>query len=99
MKKGYAIVLLDVVDDELYLEDARRATEIEACHGGHPLVVGDADEVVDGSWPTQRVVVLEFPSIDAARAWYADPEYQDIIPLRRRATTSSVLLIEGFLDS
>ena len=99
MRKGYAIVQLDVQDKDLYLEYTRRATEIEARHGGRPLVVSDAEEVIEGNWPSQRIVVLEFPSIDDARAWYRDPDYQDIVPLRHQATSSSILLVEGFLDT
>jgi uncharacterized protein (DUF1330 family) len=90
------VVLLDVEDHDLYTEYARSATEIEARHGGHPVMVGDAAEVAEGDWPAQRIVVLEFPSLDHARAWYTDPDYQLLIPLRRRATKSRVLFIEGF---
>lgn len=96
-KKGYAIVLLDVVDPAGYGEYARSATEIETRHGGVPLVVADAVEVVDGTWPTERVVVIEFPSLEDARAWYTDPDYRELIPMRHTATVSNVLLVEGFL--
>lgn len=98
MSKGYAIVLLDVHDLEVYTEYARLATEIESRHGGRALVAGRAMEVVDGVWPTERTVVLEFPSIEHARAWYRDPDYLDLIALRRRSTVSHVLLIEGSGD-
>jgi uncharacterized protein (DUF1330 family) len=99
MTKGYAVVLLDVKDADLYSRYANKATEIEDRHGGRPLVVSDVAEVVDGSWPSSRVVVLEFPSIDDARAWYRDPDYQALIPLRHAATASSVALVEGFIPS
>ena len=94
--KGYAVVLLDVLDSDLYLEYAARATEIEARYGGRPIVVGDVAEVVEGNWPAERLVILEFPSLEQARAWYKDPEYQALIPLRRQATQSRVLFIDGF---
>jgi uncharacterized protein (DUF1330 family) len=97
MKKGYAVILLDVRDLDLYIEYARRATEIEARHGGKPLVVSNVEETVEGSWPSQRVVVLEFPSINDARAWYDDPDYRELIPLRHQATDSSIVFVEGFL--
>jgi uncharacterized protein (DUF1330 family) len=96
MPPGYAVILVAVDDAKLYAEYARHATEIEARHGGRPLIVADAAEVVDGTWPSERVVVLEFPSIEHARAWYADPDYRDLILLRQRATRSQVLLVEGF---
>lgn len=97
VKKGYVVVLVDVKDEACYREYAQKATEIEARYGAVPLVVADADEVVEGSWPTERVVILEFPSIDAARAWYSDPDYRAIVPLRHGATVSHMLFAEGFL--
>ena len=97
MRKGYAVILLDVHNQDWYVDYARRATEIEARHSGRPLVASDAREVVEGEWPAQRTVILEFPSLDHARAWYKDPEYQDLIPLRHRATSSRILFVEGFL--
>jgi len=99
MKKGYVIVLLDVADRGLYVEYAKRATAIEARYGGRPLVVGDARELVEGSWPAERTVILEFPSIDQVRAWYSDPDYQAIIPMRHDAAISHILFIEGFADT
>lgn len=99
MKKGYAVILLDVQDRDRYVEYARRATEIEDRHGGRPLVVSGALEVIEGEWPAERTVILEFPSIDHVRAWYTDPDYQDLIPLRHGATSSRILFTEGFLDA
>jgi uncharacterized protein (DUF1330 family) len=96
MTNGYAVILLDVHDTDLYVEYAKKATSIEARYGGRPIVVGDAKEVVDGIWPTQRIVILEFPSLEQARGWYRDPEYEALIPLRHDATQSQILLIEGF---
>jgi uncharacterized protein (DUF1330 family) len=98
MKKGYAVILLDVHDQGRYVDYARRATEIEDRHGGRALVAAGAEEVVEGEWTAERVVVLEFPSLDHARAWYNDPDYQDLISLRREATSSHILFVEAFLD-
>ena len=96
MPKGYAVVLLDVCDADLYVEYAKQATAIEARFGGRPIVVGDAADVVEGTWPAERIVILEFPSLRQARAWYTDPEYETLIPLRHQAARSQILLIEGF---
>ena len=96
MKKGYCIILLDVEDDDLYVEYAHRATEIEAKYGGRALVAADVDDVIEGEWPSQRVVVLEFPSLAMAKRWYSDPDYSELILLRQRATRSTQLFVEGF---
>ena len=90
------MILLDVKNAELYGEYARAASAIEARHGGRPLVVGDVSEVVEGRWPAERVVILEFPSMEDLRGWYEDPEYRALIPDRRQATDSRILFMEGW---
>ncbi len=96
MAKGYAVILLDVRDADLYVKYAKKATSVEARHEGRPIVVGDAEEVVEGMWPSERLVILEFPSLEHARGWYSDPDYQALIPTRHQATRSQILFIEGF---
>jgi uncharacterized protein (DUF1330 family) len=96
MAKGYAVILLDVQDADLYVDYAMKATSVEARYGGRPIVVGDAREVVEGMWPSERIVILEFPSLEQARGWYSDPDYQELIPARHQATRSHILFIEGF---
>lgn len=62
--------------------------------GGRFLVHVTPVEVVEGDWPG-AVVVLGFPDIDAARAWYATPAYQELIPLRARNMAGDLVLVDG----
>ena len=48
----------------------------------------------EGPWPG-TVVIVEFPGVDAARAWYQSPAYQAILPLRTRNIDGSTLIVEG----
>lgn len=49
------------------------------------------------AWPGTKVVIVEYESLDAAKAWYESPEYAPLIPERTATTPSRVLLIEGFV--
>ena len=62
--------------------------------GGRFLVHGGAVEVREGSWPG-TLVLIEFPTVEAARDWYASPAYQRILPLRTRHIEGDALLVEG----
>lgn len=63
--------------------------------GGRFLVHGAPDrEVREGQWPGGLVLVA-FPSLDRARAWYDSAAYQEILPLRTRHMEGDVLLIDG----
>jgi len=49
----------------------------------------------EGPWKPKRVVVIEFPSMEKALAWYKSPAYQAIIGLRLQASVGSLLFAEG----
>ncbi len=65
-------------------------------HGGRFLVHGATVEVKEGPWPG-TVVVIEFPGIDEARAWYDSPAYQAILPLRTNHIAGEAILVDGVL--
>jgi uncharacterized protein (DUF1330 family) len=63
------------------------------------LVGVDEDvEVVEGSWPFTRTVILEFPSKEIARAWYESDEYQAVVGLRHGSATSNLVIVSGYPD-
>ena len=62
--------------------------------GGRFLVHGSAVEALEGPW-SGDLVVVEFPDRDQARAWYASPAYQAILPLRTRNARCWVVLVDG----
>ena len=61
---------------------------------GRFLVHAGRFELFEGAWPGQ-VVIIEFPSMDQARAWYDSAAYQAILPLRTRHVEADVILVEG----
>jgi uncharacterized protein (DUF1330 family) len=66
-----------------------------AAHGGRYLARGGPIEVLDGEFAPKWVTLVEFPSMDAARAWYRSPEYERIRPIRLGNAESSMVLVEG----
>lgn len=93
--RGYAIGDLSTVD---FGPDIQRYMEqIESTFepfGGEWVVHGASLEVVEGAWPGS-VVIIGFPSLDAARDWYASPGYQAILKLRTDHADSRVALVSG----
>jgi uncharacterized protein (DUF1330 family) len=61
---------------------------------GRFLVHGAEVEVVEGPWPG-TVVVVEFPDVESARAWYRSPAYQAILPLRTDNIDGSAIIVPG----
>lgn len=63
-------------------------------YGIRPLSVYGATTTVEGPAP-DGVILLEFPTVQAARAWYDSPEYQAAIPDRNKGAPYRAILIEG----
>ena len=75
-------------------EYVRLSTEGGGEHKIVPRVAFGAIEGFEGPAPA-GVVMLEFPSMAEARAWYNSPGYQQAVPFRQKATDYRVFLVEG----
>lgn len=62
--------------------------------GGRFIVHGRQVEVMEGSWPG-TIVMIAFPDMERARAWYASPAYAALIPLRADHIPSDAILVDG----
>lgn len=92
---AYALAHLrtpQVNDDVLrYIETVQSTFEP---FGGRFLVHGAEVEVKEGPWPG-TVVIVEFPDVERARAWYESPAYQEILPLRTDHIEGSAIIVDG----
>ncbi len=95
MSKGYWIAHVDVADAEAYkLYVAANALPF-AKYGARFLIRGGPFDCVEGK-ARARHVVLEFPSLEAARACYASPEYAAALALRKNASEGDIIIIGGY---
>jgi uncharacterized protein (DUF1330 family) len=92
---AYAVAHLRSVDQNAeILEYLRRIDATLEPFAGRFVVHGVLPEVVEGEWPG-FLVVIGFPDIGAARAWYDSPGYREILPLRTRNSEGVTLLVDG----
>lgn len=92
--KAYWIAHVTVTDPEAYKGYQALAPAAFAAHGARFLARGGAHEVMEGP-VLDRHVVIEFPSLAAAKACYASAEYQAAKAQRIGAATAHVVLVEG----
>ena len=94
---AYVIVrVLEVRDTAWRAEYAPKTTALVQKHGGKFIVRGGALESLEGNGKLPaNIVVLEFPNMEKAKAWYNDPDYAPLIKLRQSGTTSELVLVEG----
>ena len=88
---------ITIHDIALYDQYRVQVPAIITKYGGRYLVRGGVAEVVEGDLNAQRQVILEFPDMDALKAFYFSVEYKPMIAIRKRAATGSIVLIEGYI--
>jgi uncharacterized protein (DUF1330 family) len=91
---AYVIALMEVHDPATYREYAIAVGATVEPFGGRILVANDS-EAREGTPPFPRTVIGEFPTLDAARAWYDSDVYQKVLPLRLAATNGTLFMVEG----
>jgi len=92
---AYCIANIEVTDPALYEDYRKGVAATIAAHGGRFLARGGAAEALEGAYPVRRVVILEFPTMAALKAWYASPEYAPLLALRKRASRGDLFVVEG----
>jgi uncharacterized protein (DUF1330 family) len=95
MPKGYIILLEIIRDPEGMNAYSRAAGPSLAEAGARPLVADRQPEVLEGEWPATQTVVLEFESVEAARAWYTSDTYQAAAKLRHGAADTHAVIVSG----
>ncbi len=92
---GYVIAQIKVNDPEPYKEYVKQNTATVEQYGGKFLARGGEMEVLEGECPYPRIIVLEFPSVEAARKWYNSSEYEGPKSTRLATADTNLMLVEG----
>lgn len=92
---AYIIVEVDVHNPAEY-EDYKKMTGPSLVnYRGKFIVRGGQTETLEGGWNPGRIVVLEFPTKELAKAWWSSPEYTPAKEIRQRNATTKMILVEG----
>jgi uncharacterized protein (DUF1330 family) len=92
---AYLIAQITVRDPLKYERYKELAPPSIGAYDGRYVVRGGTAETLEGSWRPTRLVILEFPSLERARAWWDSPEYAAAKALRQACADTEMLLVEG----
>ena len=92
---AYLIVRANVTDMQQYQEYMKLTPAIVEKYGGEFIIRGGDKVVLEGPDITDRIVMLRFDSVDAARRMYNSDEYQAAIKVRQGAAEASFIVMEG----
>ena len=92
---AYVLAEIEITNPEGYKEYTAQVPATIAKYGGRFVVRGGKAHVLEGEWPERRRVLIEFPTVDAARQWWDSSEYAKPKEMRRANSKGRLLLLEG----
>ena len=95
MSSAYLIANVDVTDPAQYEEYKKLSSIAMRAHGAEICIRGGKVEVLEGDWNPSRFVMLKFPSVEQARAFYDSAEYGPAREARRGAAIMRMVIVEG----
>lgn len=94
-RTAYLIVDIEVSDAGTYEEYIRQVPDVVRQYGGRYLARTADVAPLAGGWRPDRVIVLEFPTMEHLAAFGASPEYRALAPLREASTRTRSIAVPG----
>ncbi len=92
---AYVIVDVKINDHQQYEEYKKLTPAAVAAFDGKFIVRGGDTLTLEGDWQPERIVILEFPSVDRANEWWASPQYTEAKVIRQRSAKTKMIIVEG----
>lgn len=92
---AYVIVDIDITDPIGYEEYKKLAATTVTEYGGKYIARGGHTEVLEGTWQPNRIVILQFDSMEKAKAWLNSPEYREPRRIRHKTAKANMIVTQG----
>ena len=92
---AYVIVEVSIHDQQEYEAYKKLTPATLAAYNGKFIVRGGHTETLEGQWNPERFVILEFPTVEKAKAWWNSDIYTEAKVIRQRAATTRMIVVEG----
>ena len=92
----YLIIEVTINDPEVYEEFVARVPAVVEQYGGRCLARSGEVSTMVGDWRPERIVLIEFESIEQVQEFFASPEYLDLVPLREQSAATRAIIVEGY---
>lgn len=94
--KAYVIADVTITDAVAYEEYKKLTPDSLKPFDGKFIVRGGAAATLEGNWQPERMVMLEFPSLEKAKAWWSSDIYAPAKAIRQSASEGKMIVVEGF---
>ena len=91
----YLIVEIEIKDPEMYSRYVEKAPEVIERFGGRYLSQGGQITPLSGNWNPERMILIEFDTLERLQQCFNSKEYLEIAPFRTQSTLSRSIIVEG----
>ena len=91
----YMIIEIEVKDDKLYAEYVEKVPAVIAKYGGSYLARSSQVTPLSGNWKPERIIVIEFETIEHLRRCFGSEEYREIAGLREQSAVGKAIVVDG----
>jgi uncharacterized protein (DUF1330 family) len=92
---AYMIINADIKDPVKFAEYGRANAALVKQFGGRYLAIAGQRDILEGTWPAGKSVISQWPTREAALAYWHSPEYATVKKLREGICDAQVLLLDG----
>ncbi|UCE93312.1 MAG: DUF1330 domain-containing protein [Flavobacteriaceae bacterium] len=92
---AFVLVEIDIHDMELYQSYTLLTPATIAAYDGKFVVRGGEVSLLEGDWNPERIVLLEFPSVEKANEWWHSESYEKARKIRQKAATTKMIVLKG----
>lgn len=92
----YLISDVPIVDQELYADYSAQVPALVERYGGRYLVRGGEVVLVAGGWRPERIIIVQFETMDLVQDFLACPEYRVLVPLLQQSSLFQTIIVEGY---
>jgi uncharacterized protein (DUF1330 family) len=92
---AYVIVEVTIEDPVEYEEYKKLTPAAVTAFDGKFIVRGGETDTLEGDWNPERIVVLEFPTVERAKEWWDSPLYTTAKLIRQRAAKTKMIIVQG----
>jgi len=92
----YMVIEIAIRNADLYSQYVERVPEVVEKYGGRYLVRGGEVTPLSGDWNPERVIIMEFETVEQLQRCFRSAEYLELAPLREQSTVSKAIIVEGY---
>jgi uncharacterized protein (DUF1330 family) len=93
---AFILVEIDIHDKAAYEEYKKLAPDTIKMYDGKFVIRGGKSEPLEGNWKPERIVMLQFPTVERAKEWWSSAAYEPAKKIRQSASSTKMLVIEGY---